>query len=246
MRLFVDIGNTAVKWATEASLQSGEVERLVIESSLETLFSLWEGYARPDGVYISSVLQADSRAVIQQWIMNQWGLEPFWAETRAAELGVKNAYREPAQLGVDRWLALLAARSLSQSALLVVDCGSATTLDGMDAAGNHLGGVILPGLRLFPDCLMRHTDIPAFGKSGTIDYFATDTSAGIHSGAILATVSSVEWMLRKIEKKSALPPICLLTGGDAEVVGRHLSVEYWQVPNLVLQGLGLIAAKAKS
>jgi type III pantothenate kinase len=222
------------------------VERLTLEPSLEALFTIWEGYEKPDGVYISSVLKTERRSAIQDWVESKWGIKPFWAETRATELGVKNAYREPTRLGVDRWLALLAAHSLSQSPLLIVDCGSATTLDGMDATGNHLGGVILPGLRLFPHCLMQHTDIPAFNESGTIDYFATDTSAGIHSGAILATVSSVERMLGMIEKNSALPPVCMLTGGDAETIGRHLSVEYREVPNLVLQGLALISGKAKS
>jgi type III pantothenate kinase len=246
MRLFVDIGNTAVKWTTDVSLQSDSVERRPIEPSLQAMFTAWESYEQPDGVYISSVLQAERKSAIQNWVENQWGLKPFWAETRAAELGVKNGYREPTQLGVDRWLALLAARSFFQSPLLVVDCGSATTLDGMDAAGNHLGGVILPGLRLFPQCLIRHTDIPAFGESGTIDYFATDTSAGIYSGAILATISTVERMLGMIKKEFALTPICLLTGGDAEIVGQHLTIEYQREPNLVLQGLALIAAEAKS
>ncbi len=246
MRLFVDIGNTAVKWATDASLQSAVVERCPIEPSMQGLFSAWERYEQPDGLYISSVLQAERRSVIEEWVDNHWGIRPFWAETRAAELGVKSGYREPTQLGVDRWLALLAARSLSQSPLLVVDCGSATTLDGMDAAGNHLGGVILPGLRLFPHCLMQNTEIPAFSESGVIDYFATDTSTGIHSGAILATVSSVERMLGMIKRESEVTPICLLTGGDAEIVGQHLSIEYQREPNLVLLGLALIAAEEKS
>ncbi|MCU7843808.1 MAG: type III pantothenate kinase [Candidatus Thiodiazotropha sp. (ex Monitilora ramsayi)] len=243
MRLFVDIGNTAAKWASEEELLADIVQKTDTGDPVDSMLSAWKRLDQPCEVYISSVLQADGNRRIMEWVSGNWRITPCLAESKASELGVTNGYREPSQLGVDRWLAMLAARAISKAALVVVDCGSATTLDGVDADGKHLGGVILPGLHLIPRCLFANTEIPLFDSSGKINYFATDTATGIHSGAMLATASSVERMVEMLQKESGTPVECLVTGGGSHFLSENLRVDHRLAPNLVLHGLALIAGK---
>ncbi|MCU7852903.1 MAG: type III pantothenate kinase [Candidatus Thiodiazotropha sp. (ex Monitilora ramsayi)] len=243
MVLFVDIGNTTVKWATDKELEDDVIHRSAVGDPLGAMLTIWERMDSPQEIYISSVLRDARNAEICEWISSHWHMSPVLAETKAAEMGVINGYSEPGRLGVDRWLALLATRSFYKTPSVVVDCGSATTLDSIDAAGRHLGGVILPGLHLFQRCLVANTDIPVFEGSGTIDYFATDTASGISSGAMLATASSVERMVEMLQKRSGEQVDCLLTGGGSRLLARHLNVRHRLVPNLVLQGLALLAGR---
>ena len=239
MDLYVDIGNSAVKWANARELEAGDIQAVSSKEIDTILIDRWQSLAAPDRVCLSSVLQESKLAWLKAWILRHWRIEPVMAVTRARELGVTNGYREPTQLGVDRWLALLSARSLSQGPVLVVDCGTATTIDAMDEKGHHLGGVILPGLQLFRHCLKGNTDLPPLNESDAIEYFATDTATGITSGAMLATVSSVERMTQMLQTKNKEKVICLLTGGQAGSLSRQLGVSHQFMPNLVLQGLAL-------
>lgn len=243
MNLFVDIGNSAVKWATADELASEVAHQAASDSLPDSVTPAWQQLPAPRQVYISSVVRDLRIDELTRWISRRWNLVPVLAQTKAEELGVVNGYSNPKQLGVDRWLALLAARSLSDGPVVVVDCGSATTIDAMNAGGRHLGGVILPGLRLFQRCLLANTDIPSVAESATIDYFATDTATGITSGAMLATASSVAWMLGLLREKSVTPVDCLLTGGNAMLLSEHLTSPHRLAPNLILQGLALQAGR---
>jgi type III pantothenate kinase len=113
----------------------------------------------------------------------------------------------------------------------------------MDAQGRHLGGAILPGLELIRHCLQAHTDLPETQAHAEIDEFATDTAAGIASGAMLATTSSIEVMLRRVRDLGGGNADCLLTGGLASRVADRLSTPCQLVPNLILQGLRLQAGQ---
>jgi type III pantothenate kinase len=198
---------------------------------------------RPARVHISTVLRHERLSQVSNWMASRWKIAPVFARTRAAELGVVNGYRNPAQLGVDRWLGLLAGRAISKRPLLVVDCGTATTLDGVDGEGRHLGGAILPGLALFSRCLRTHTDLPDWEESDEIDGFATDTASGIVSGAMLATTASIETMRERLREVSGEDAECLLTGGFANLVVEHLTSPCRLVPHLILQGLSLQAGQ---
>jgi type III pantothenate kinase len=243
MKLFVDIGNSAVKWATDEELVCGVIHQAPSQDLPDSVATAWQQMSTPSRVHVSSVLKGGRLADLTSWMSRYWKLTPAMAEARAEELGVVNGYRLPTQLGVDRWLALLATRAVTVAPVIVVDCGSATTIDAMDASGRHLGGVILPGLRLLARCLLANTDIPAVQSSEAVDYFATDTATGIESGAMLATAASVEWMQGLLREKNGTAADCLLTGGNAELVSGHLATPHRLVPNLVLQGLALQAGR---
>ncbi|MEW8155229.1 MAG: type III pantothenate kinase, partial [Candidatus Thiodiazotropha endolucinida] len=145
MKLYVDIGNSAIKWATEDDLHVDILHQAESSNLPAEIEQAWLKLKKPEAVYIASVRQQDIDAKLLSWIERHWQIIPLFAETRQREHGVTNGYKQPNQLGVDRWLALIAARTLSKLPQIVVDCGSATTIDAMDGEGRHIGGIILPG-----------------------------------------------------------------------------------------------------
>ena len=243
MELFMDFGNSAVKWATGEALAVDGMYRTPYGDSLSSLTTRLEALARPSRVVIATVLHRERLSELCAWMEAQWGVMPSFAQTRTAELGVVNGYSDPERLGVDRWLGLLAGRALSERPQLVVDCGTATTLDAMDGDGRHLGGVILPGLALFGRCLHAQTDLPDGEEDAAVVEFATDTASGIASGAMLATVASIETMRRRLTATCGEGVDCFLTGGFASRVTNHLVLPHRVVPHLILQGLSLQAGQ---
>ncbi|MGD8913381.1 MAG: type III pantothenate kinase [Candidatus Thiodiazotropha sp.] len=238
MKLYVDIGNSAIKWAFDVELRAGRLHQMESGKLPDAVEDAWLQLERPEAVYIASVRQQDIDIKLLTWIQQQWQLTAKFAHTRRREHGVTNGYQQPQQLGVDRWLALIAAHALSPLPKIIVDCGSATTIDAMDGEGQHIGGIILPGLRLFADCLRRNTDIPYYDAGEYQDYFATDTASGILTGAVVAQCASVKKLyqvLQEREKKDDI--LCFVTGGDAGILTHHLELPHQVVPGLVLDGL---------
>jgi len=244
VQLYMDVGNSEIKWATDPELARDEVHRADLSDFMRSLPSRLERLDPPGGVHIACVIRAERLARLNQWITSHWNVVPVFARTRKSELGITNGYRRPEQLGVDRWLGLLAARTHSRSApFLMVDCGTATTLDAVDASGRHLGGAILPGLRLFRRCLQANTDLPTMDDEAMQDGFATDTAKGIAAGAMLATTAAIEAMLEQVTDQCGDGAKCILTGGFASQIAPRLKSSPVLVPNLILQGLALQAGQ---
>jgi type III pantothenate kinase len=163
----------------------------------------------------------------------------------AEACGVHCAYAQPARLGADRWAALLGARGLCAGPCLVVDAGSALTIDAMAAAGRHLGGWILPGLAMMVAALeartgdlarLRQASAPAAGEG-----FPTDTGPAMEGGARLAALGAIAAAQERLAAHAGAPPRLFLTGGDAPALRSALdNVEL--VPELVLLGLARAAA----
>ena len=242
MRLFIDLGNSRAKWAFQSDLAQGRVDQ-ISSGDPGGLISALQSLSQPSAVFIASVLAPERTRELAEWMGEHWQLQPRFASSHSEELGVVNGYRQPQQLGVDRWLGLLAAREISKAALLVVDCGTATTLDAMDRDGRHLGGLIMPGLQLFERCLMQETDIPHHEGAESFSGFATDTATGISAGAMLATTAAVESAVADLIQRVGEDVDCILTGGFAPLVGKHLVTAHKKVPHLILQGLALQAGQ---
>lgn len=157
--------------------------------------------------------------------------------------GVSNGYASPRRLGADRWVALIAAYAERRAAAVIVDAGTAVTIDAIDRNGRHLGGQILPGLRLMASCLSSQTaDIPPPGRrtAGTAQgAFAGNTAAAITSGALNAVCGAVERAVQAA-RQAGLRPRIVLTGGDASSILTQLKGSVQHRPNLVLQGLAHI------
>jgi type III pantothenate kinase len=162
-----------------------------------------------------------------------------WLRASDTLAGVINRYDCPEQLGADRWAALIGAHHLHGGASLVVNAGTATTMDAIDANGVFHGGLILPGLTLMLTSLANATaQLPAANGSHTA--LPRNTDDAIASGAIEATVGAIERMFKQVAAEPSAS--CLLTGGAASELAPHLRIPLQQVDDLVLKGLLRVAA----
>lgn len=235
--LLVDIGNTRIKWACHGSdgLTSPGALPHTDTPWQSDLRQVWSPLPRPATLAIASVVPALT-SQLEHLARQLWPDVAIYRAVAETECrGVRNSYAEPERLGVDRWLALLAARQLTSRPVCIVDCGSAVTIDVMDDDGQHLGGVIMPGLNMMRRVLHQHTaQLPLTAAAPALG-LGSCTAAAIDNGTLYALVGAIERVLA-----SQAPTLqLLLTGGDAVRVAPYLSSPLQIHPDLVLQGLAL-------
>lgn len=246
--LLLDIGNSRLKWGVLADGALRDTGHMSLHNMPQELPSLQSQLPeQPGSVIACNVAGADVAATITEILAAGCGTAPQFVQSSATAGGVQNAYAQPERLGVDRWVALIGARAATDSACLVVDAGTAITLDAMDPGGRHLGGQILPGLHLMAAALNRNTsDLPVVDASNWGDIrpeaaFASSTPDAISRGILSAVLGAIDRGLQSQRKKFPDATL-LLTGGDAEVITQHLSIAAELRPHLVLEGLACLAA----
>ena len=213
---------------------------------MQQLDDAWSHLTVPHRVVVANVAGAEARQGLQSWVQRHWpAARLHFVVAVAAQLGVKNGYREPAQLGSDRWAALIGARQRVTGAVCVVDCGTAITLDALDAAGEFAGGVILPGITLARDALRARAPGIAAAEGDDSSCFARSTAAGVAAGTLYGAAGAMERIVAEFGARLGKDMHVLLTGGDAPRL-RPLLHGRWvgateAVPDLVLQGLARIA-----
>lgn len=245
MKLLIDIGNTRIKWAAcedGVLTRSGESAYRSSGESPGHFLEAIEG--EPARVLAANVAGGEIGRTVAAAIQARWSISVEFAETQPAAGEIRNAYEDYRQMGVDRWLAILAARDQYRQAVCVVDAGTAVTVDQVDAAGRHLGGVIVPGLDLMRRALMADTgDIerlsanekePAAGRL----MHGRNTGEAIAGGALAAICSLIEDGMAHLGRQYG-DSVLVMTGGDAARIIRHLRVAADHRPLLVLEGLAL-------
>jgi len=163
-----------------------------------------------------------------------------WIRSERAQAGVSNGYDDPSQLGCDRWAALIGAWRLHGGPAVVVNAGTALTVDALSSDGVFTGGLIVPGAELMRRALAANTDGLKL-QPGKFSYFPGATGDAIFSGAINALAGAIERMARFLEETGQASPSCVLSGGGAALIAPHLNLEVKVVDNLVLEGLLAIA-----
>jgi type III pantothenate kinase len=236
--LLLDAGNTRLKWAR---VRDARWEERGV-SGYDDLGELIQaaGRAGPGGqCWIASVAGAARKHLIEQFLSEK-ALACHWLESQAEQCGVISHYDAPQQLGVDRWMALLAARNRNQDACLVVSAGTAMTVDALTADGQFLGGIIVPGMALAAQALQQGTALvgPTDGQTRT---FPCNTADAVRTGAVLAMAGAISLMHARLSSVCAVRPRCLLTGGDAGLLMPLLQFDAECVPDLVLEGVLLVA-----
>lgn len=238
MRLLIDAGNTRIKWAltdTENWLQSGA---LPVEQAGE-LPRQFAGLQNIRQVWVSNVAGEE----VAQHIRNACApAQPRFIAAQETQCGVRNGYSSPAQLGSDRWAALIAAWHLVNGACLVVNSGTATTVDALSAEGEFIGGLILPGVELMQRSL-REATARLQAAHGKYEPFPLNTADALYSGALQASCGAIERQHALLGDNVA--PV-VLSGGAAAALRDRLNVPLRIVDNLVLQGLLLIAQEANA
>ncbi|MCX7067661.1 MAG: type III pantothenate kinase [Methylococcales bacterium] len=241
MKLLVDMGNTRLKWATinDAQLITGE-PLLNTQLNRQALLKLWQPLVTPTQLVIACVTANQSLALVMAVAVSLWAdINIVRVSSQAQGFGLTNAYLQPEKLGVDRWLALIAARHFYAVPACVVDCGTAITVDLIDADGHHLGGLISAGLALMKKSLAHGTDALPFSDTLYPLEAANSTEAAIYSGTLLAAIGLIEQVLAKHSDV-----LVILTGGDAALIASHLSIKAIVDPDLVLRGLAIAADKS--
>jgi len=237
-RILLDAGNTSLKWAVvedghwHASGRSDYVDWSALTAQLTV----------GTDCFIASVAgDEDERQLAAR--LDAAGMPATWLAAEASFGDVKNTYRNPRQLGVDRWMGLLAARQRTCEAALVVSVGTAMTVDALSDEGVFLGGVIVPGVRLMRQALQQGT---ARVEVATGDWqaFPRTTADAVQSGIVAALCGAIAQQHARLAEATGTPPRCLLTGGDAEKVLSHLRVPAEHVPTLVLEGIDRVARGA--
>ncbi len=254
--LLIDVGNSAVKWAL-AEAKTGaaagaeplqvqvEVHRGRVEGLRERLLAGWRRAAVDIAIAcnvaaVAVVAEIEAATLTRKLPLKWLRSEPNYRGAFTLE----NAYREPRQLGADRWHALIGACA-HQSApvpLLVVTAGTATTVDCLEAVEGgwrFIGGVIAPGMRLMLESLARGTaGLPQ--ASGAVAAFPDHTDDAIVSGVLDAQAGLVQRLLQRFAARLGNRPLVLLGGGHADTLApllRDAGIELMIEDNLVLRGL---------
>ncbi|MDP2793238.1 MAG: type III pantothenate kinase [Sulfurisoma sp.] len=240
MILCIDSGNTRLKWG----LRDGDVW-LVLGAVAHAQAGALQLPHAPVRIVACNVAGAGGRAAVEG-LARRLGLAVEWVRSQAARCDVVNRYEAPEQLGADRWAALIGARGLHAGPCVVVMCGTATTIDVLDADGVFQGGLILPGIDMMRAALADGTaDLPV--ARGEVRDLPRNTFDAIASGAVDATTGAIERMARRVA--GAVPRdtaphnfLCLLSGGAAGVIAPRLTLPHRVIDNLVLEGVARIAA----
>ncbi len=231
--LLIDVGNTRSKYC----VINQDSETPVADFMLDDV-----DMQKPEAIYLSSVAGDSAIQVLQERLHQRWHITPRLVRSTDDFPGINTDYRDPAKLGVDRMLAVLAARNHTDSPCCVVDCGTAVTVDFVDGLGVHKGGFILPGLQMMRASLLHNTAVPHDTGVSTADLFPLDTSTAIAMGGRLAVAALVNASIDRADLTVSADQVSIvLGGGDAALVAPLMTRPYTLIQNLVLQGLAVLA-----
>jgi type III pantothenate kinase len=240
MNLLLDLGNTRLKWAwdngrtltAQGSLAHGE------PGWDAALGQLWSTLPQPLAAWLAAVAAEPLAATVQARIASLWpGTTIHRVHSPAAAGGIRNAYREPARLGVDRFLAMLGARALEAQAVVVAGCGTALAVDLLDDSGLHHGGVIAPSPARMRDTVLATTARVTLRDPAALAALGRSTEDGLESGCWLAAAALVDRVVDDAARTLGAAPRLLLHGGDATQLAMLLRHPARLVPDLVLDGL---------
>lgn len=242
MDLLFDLGHSRLKWAgwqdgrlvrPQAAVWRGHEPGALCRQVLD-------GMGAPQRVAIAAVARGALLQTLEQVLAQRWACAVWRPAVTARCGGVRNGYREPSRLGFDRWAALLGAWARRPGrAAVVIDCGSAVTVDGLRQDGQHLGGVIFPGPSLMADAFYDRTGLAALPSGDVGAVTAVTTADAVAAGTRLAVLGGIEravgaWLQH-------LPGADVwLTGGDGPALRQALTLpnNTRLTPHLVLEGLG--------
>lgn len=244
MKLLLDMGNTRLKWALQPASSPEWLARGSVSwqgSALAALTEAWSSLPLPTAVIAASVVDREREAQLAAISQSLWQREPRWLRTPASACGVHNAYAEPERLGVDRFLAMVAAHADGHGACVLASAGTALTLDAMSADGRHLGGLITPGVHLMQQSLLQATARVRPERAGEVLELADNTADAVSSGCWQAAVALVERFARSMAQRMGTTPALILAGGDATQLAAMLSLKAQLSHDNVLRGLALWA-----
>ena len=249
MLLVIDSGNTRTKWALADN--AGKL------SPMEFCLNANIAKANFPTTQAQSAVVANvaGEAMVQQLTQLLQPLKAHFISASVQACGVKNSYQNT--LGADRWAALVAAWRNTKHATVVVNAGTAITIDCIGKDGAFVGGTIMPGLRLMHESLSKNTAQLKVDKVNASDFdadFPVNTQDGIETGCLNAVAGAIHLMQKRLEKHSGWLPKLIISGGDAHKIAKALSTPILNISkkqviitdSLVLQGLVLLSEELQA
>lgn len=230
MRLLIDSGNTRVKYGVSRE------SKISMLSGIQEATSILENCS--EIIYAAVAIHEELELLLKK--ARKLGLKVTRVTTEAERFGIKCAYPTHQNLGVDRWLGIVAAKHLFPSDyLIVIDSGTAVTIDIVTYTNQHVGGWIMPGLELMQSAISQKA--PGVFRDAVFEreIFGTNTPSALNSGCTFALVGAIEKAIALVVN-TGIPQQSIkivLTGGDAPTLKKLLQFEIEFVPDLLLIGL---------
>ncbi len=245
--LFIDLGNSRIKLAIVDNdnyefLGAFPLAQLSATDNGNDFFA--ELDIDPQHIYVSSVADAAIELTLRQLIADQWQLLPIFMSTQSECCQIQNGYEQAHQLGVDRWMAIMGARSLTSGSFIVIDAGTAITVDTV-YDDQHLGGLIVPGIATMRESLTAGTanlnaqcdQLMSDEGDSNLDSLAVDTQSAICGGTLYMAAAFASTIVEDIQSKYVTHLEVYITGGDGPVLGGLIGSKCEYIEDLVLLGM---------
>lgn len=239
MNLFFDIGNSRCKYVTHATTGMSALQYIALSNL--TVHWLSTTFKHISDCYLADVANSEVKNMLSLWCKNNH-INFHLLESQAECNGVRCAYQLPKKFGVDRWLTLLGTHYLFPSQhCLIVDTGTATTVDYLDNKGQHHGGWILAGISTLVSALVNDTaNVAAEADQVNTLTLADNTASGVNHGALAATVGMVQqahWQITNLYNVNSDDLKIVITGGNGKLLQDHLPMQSVVDDKLVFIGI---------
>src|SRR5450432_93934 len=217
MILVIDVGNTRLKWAWLTSTGLSDQQAVVHRDAKPGIWTsaLFESGQHPRRVLVSNVAGPDMAKALIRLTKKTFKLDVEFVTAAPEFHGLTNGYLDPTLLGADRWLALIGGWTKAKSALCVVDAGTAVKVDSVDAGGQHLGGLIVPGIHMMREALMNKTsdiaDAVAHSTPSLAGVLANNTIGAVSRGAVFALAGMADRAAEVVGQSTGITPKLFIT-----------------------------------
>ena len=229
MILVIDVGNTRLKWAWLTTTGLSDQQAVVHRDAKPAIWTtaVFESGQKPSRVLVSNVAGPAMAKKLARLTRKMFRINAEFITASREYHGLTNGYLDPSLLGADRWLALIGAWTKARTALCVVDAGTAVKVDSVHSNGQHLGGLIAPGIHMMREALMNKTsDIAEAAVNSTPSLsgvLANNTIAAVSRGALFALAGMADRAAEVIRRSTGTTPKLFVTGGDASLIAGTMS-----------------------
>ena len=259
MKLIFDIVNTRLKWGIWDGLEFIDTSVLrVVDVTQDSLSQFFGGFIEKEREFGVNVQEEQAEKIESVWVSNVGSdqvlhqLSDWFGVNAGLSLntitvtqhcgGIENRYKKLDSLGVDRWMAAVGSRKLlAEGDVIIVDAGTAVTVDWLSSEGRFEGGVILPGFNLMYDALLNKTE--SVKEIYSEKDFPNEeqiigrlTNECVNYGVSFGLIGGIEKIVMQMQKKINRPAKIVLTGGSARLIHAACSFDSLERPNLVLLG----------
>lgn len=242
MKVLVDFGHSRCKWALLADdgLQDVQFYSYGGKEPVQCIVEILQLFALRTEIHVVSVLGERFNQEFAKKAHDLFQVKVHFYFSRAEKYEVLLSYAQPGRYGADRYAALLAAHFAFNGKKIVVDCGTAITVDAIDQQGVHLGGVIIPGVELMSSALAeKATGIEISNQVESAECLSTDTQSAVYSGSLLSLRYGLPGIIDEIQQRIGQASV-IASGGAAAALLNLPDERYIERPNLVLEGIKIM------